>query len=133
MSLIRKDWSTLDFVVKEQNTTALMAFLHVLYASIHKLTTDCGRFMSTFQRMKFKMKLGYSCMRSKSDLRDHVIQTIQKTIEEKVQLAKKDLTDSISMVNYDEGYEQKLVKFVRDLHSQELNKNQNVHMESLKK
>ena len=72
-------------------------------------------------------------MRSKSDLRDHVIQTIQKTIEEKVQLAKKDLTDSISMVNYDEGYEQKLVKFVRDLHSQELNKNQNVHMESLKK
>ena len=44
--------------------------------------------------MKFKMKIGYSCMKNKKNLRDHVMQAIKKTCEEKVQLAKKDLVDS---------------------------------------
>ena len=42
----------------------IMAFIHVMYASIHKLKNDYGRFLSVFLKMKFKMKMGYSCMKN---------------------------------------------------------------------
>ena len=61
----------------------IMAFIHVMYASIHKLKNDYGRFLSTFLKMKFKMKLGYSCMTSGLSLQDHIKQAIIKTLEEK--------------------------------------------------
>ena len=82
ISLIRKNQSTLDLVLEEQSTP-IMAFIHVLYASIHKLMTDNGMFLSTFIKMKFKMKLGYSCMQTGLSIADHTKEAIKKTLEEK--------------------------------------------------
>ena len=82
ISLIRKDSSTLDIVLEEQSTP-IMAFIHVLYAKIHKLMTDNGKFLTTFIKMKFKMKLGYSCMSNGLSVADHTKKAIKITLEEK--------------------------------------------------
>ena len=55
-------------------------------------------------------------MKNKSSLRDHVMKVIKKTYEEKVQLAKKDLVDSLSEVDYNKVYERKLISFMLNMY-----------------
>ena len=60
-----------------------MTFLHVVYATIHKLQYE-SFFMSQFLKMKFKMKLGYSCFINKMPMKNFVIKSIRETVDEKV-------------------------------------------------
>ena len=91
ISLIRKNLTTLDFVIKD--STPLMALIHIAYAHIHseidrkhKIRLESRDFMPVFQRLKFKIKISYSCWKNQKYLPDQILSSIGKTIEEKVQL-----------------------------------------------
>ena len=46
-------------------------------------------FMCVFQRMKFKMKMSYACYKKKLPLAGHILETISRTVDEKIVLARK--------------------------------------------
>ena len=78
---MRKSFDSLDFIVREESTN-LMAFLHVIYANIYKMHDD-NSFITKICEMKFKMKLSYSSWKKNATLRTHVFDSINKTIKEK--------------------------------------------------
>ena len=87
--MIRKNFTTLDLVIKDP--TLLLALIHVAFAHIHSeidekhnIRLDSGDFMPLFQRLKFKIKVSYSCWRSQKYLTAHILDSIEKTIREKV-------------------------------------------------
>lgn len=69
--MVRKDYSTLDFVIGE-SSTEIMAFLHVVYARIHMIEEN-PFFLRIFLFMKFKMKLSYDAWKNKLQLRPLII------------------------------------------------------------
>ena len=74
----------------------MMVLINVAYYHIHS-TIDAEHnirlgsedFMPVFQRLKFKMKIAYSSWKKDLYIHDHLFRTIEKTVKEKSQLAKK--------------------------------------------
>lgn len=65
LSFVKRGGETTDLAVLDEND--LMALIHVVYAHINDFTADAAsqrelkQIVSTFNKMKFKMKIGYSC------------------------------------------------------------------------
>ena len=74
----------------------MMVLINVAYYHIHS-TIDAEHnirlssedFMPVFQRLKFKMKIAYSCWKKDLFIHDHLFKTIERTVKEKFLLAKK--------------------------------------------
>ena len=89
-------YSTLDFVVKDEAN--MMALLHVTGRQFYNQAD--GDFLRIFRMLKMKMKMGYECWQKGKDFKVLVLDSIEKTIEEKLTLA----SAQISMcVNIDDG------------------------------
>lgn len=54
-----RHFSTLDFTILDENN--LMAFLHVAGRLI--LNQSDSMFFDVFRKLKFKMKIGYECLK----------------------------------------------------------------------
>ena len=72
--------STLDFVIADNDH--LMALLCVLSKLIHK--DEHGILIGLWIKLKFKMKVGYTCWKSGLVLKKQFRQAIRKTIEERL-------------------------------------------------
>ena len=73
-----------------------MVLINVAYYHIHQIVDaeynirlSSEDFMPVFQRLKFKMKIAYSSWKKDLYIHDHLFRTIEKTVKEKTQLAKK--------------------------------------------
>lgn len=82
VSLTRPN-STLDLVIKDQGH--MMAFLNVLGRRLYRQTDDA--FLQVFKKLRFKMKLGYECWRTRSCIKKVVLRAIRRTVREKKVLA----------------------------------------------
>ena len=76
-------YSTLDFVVKDEAN--MMALLHVTGRQFYNQADS--DFLRIFRMLKMKMKMGYECWHKGKDFKDLVLESIDKTIEEKLTLA----------------------------------------------
>ena len=68
-----------------------VAYFHI-YSMIdakHGIRMTSHDFMPVFQRLKFKMKIAYTCWKKDLFIHDHLFKTIEETVNEKFQLAKK--------------------------------------------
>ena len=84
ISLFRNGFSSLDFVVRDEpSTTPLMAFLHVMYASVYR-TADVKAFITKINHIKFRMKLSHSCHERAISFKELFLQAISKTIKEQL-------------------------------------------------
>ena len=73
-----------------------MVLINVAYCHIHSpidakhnIRLSSEDFMPVFQQLKFKMKIAYSCWKKGIFVHDHLFKTIESTVKEKFQLAKK--------------------------------------------
>ena len=76
-----RKFSTLDFAIEDK--ADLMAFLNVMGHKIMKQST----YLTLCRKLKFKMKLGYECLRLGCSLVKLWKQAIQKTLNESLDLA----------------------------------------------
>ena len=89
-------YSTLDFVVKDEAN--MMALLHVTGRQFYNQAD--GDFLRIFRFLKMKMKMGYECWLQGKDFKQLVIDSINKSIEEKLSLASAQIQKCI---NVDDG------------------------------
>ena len=63
--------------------------IHSTIDSEHDIKMSSQEFMPVFQRLKFKMKIAYTCWKKGLFIHDHLFKTIEDTFNEKLKLAKK--------------------------------------------
>ena len=90
VSLLRKNANTLDFVIKEE--ASMMSLLVATSRIIYGNSKDTS-FRSIYTQLKFKMKLSYHCWQKQVDLKEIFFEAIQKTLEENLMIAVKELQD----------------------------------------
>ena len=82
--------NTLDFVIKDEES--MMSLLVVISRLVYGIDRDTS-YREIYSKLKFKMKLSYQCWQQKQDLRELVCSAIQKTLDESLKLATKELQD----------------------------------------
>ena len=87
---MNKNANTLDFVIKEEDS--MMQLLIATSRIIYGNSRDTS-FRSVYMKLKFKMKLSYHCWQRQVELKDLVFEAIQKTLEENLKIAVKELQD----------------------------------------
>ena len=87
---MRKSPNTLDFLIKDEES--MMSLLVVISRLVYGIDRDTS-YRDIYSKLKFKMKLSYQCWQQKQELRELVCAAIQKTLDENLKLATKELQD----------------------------------------
>ena len=82
--------TTLDFVIADPNS--MMALLSLLCRQIYKLEDkEWLDMMRIYLNLKVKMKLGFQAMKTSKGIDQVIIKAIQKTVAERMNIARSDL------------------------------------------